>query len=71
MVAKLHVVVTRGEGELAVVPPAPASTVRIRDDEEEAMFHPSCEASSCQNCGAYQDRHCALLYGVDRRQRLG
>lgn len=58
-------------------PPAPASTIRLPDTraadreacvrDEDAMYHPSCEAVSCQLCPAYLERMCALLYFVPAR----
>ena len=59
------------------IPPPPISRIRLtrayEADEgdvadEAAMFHPSCEAVGCASCGAYQDRSCALLYGVPSRR---
>lgn len=77
---KTHLLVVTSESGMPSVPPAPESHVRVRvthirltgsyelheDDtsNEDVMFHPTCEATSCQNCGAYADRSCALLYGL-------
>lgn len=59
------------------IPPVPSSRIRLTrahevdaDDveDESVMFHPSCDALGCERCGAYQDRSCALLYGVPSRR---
>lgn len=76
MRTKLPVLASEAEPRASSVPPAPVSGIRLtgsyeldEDDvlDEDVMFHPSCEAVSCQNCGAYADRTCALLYFVARR----
>ncbi len=76
MKTKLPVVVADREPRASSVPPAPVSGIHLtgsyeldEDDvhDEDVMFHPSCEAVSCQNCAAYADRTCALLYSVARR----
>lgn len=75
MSAKLPVVTSEPCDSVAPdsVPPPPRSYIRLtgsyalHDDDvpdADVMFHPACEATSCQNCAAYADRSCALLYGL-------